>query len=113
MINYLQDADDFDVVSPAGGTVAGNFYLIGAALFGAAVNTSNAGDMVPLRRKGAFTGVPKAAGAAWTVGAILYWDNTAFNFTTTATNNTRVGIAASVQASGDTTGDVILDGRVG
>ena len=58
--------------------------------------------------RGVYDGVPKAAGAAWAIGDILYWDNTAGNFTKTATNNTRVGSALSVQASGDVVGRVKL-----
>jgi predicted RecA/RadA family phage recombinase len=113
MRTFLKDGVNFDAVSPTGGTVGGNAYLIGAAIFGIAVSDSVAGDIVPLRRLGLFTGMPKAAGAAWVVGDILYWDNAAFNFTKTATSNTRVGVAASAQASGDTAGDVLLDGHVG
>lgn len=113
MRSFLKDGLNFDAVSPASGTLSGNAYLIGAAIFGVAVTDSVAGDTVSLRRLGQFTGMPKAAGAAWAVGDILYWDNTAFNFTKTSAGNTRVGSAASVQASGDTAGDVLLDGNVG
>jgi predicted RecA/RadA family phage recombinase len=109
MINFSQDGKNIDVVSP--GTIAGNFYLIGAALFGAALTTTNPGDDVVLRRVGVFTGVPKAASAAWAQGDILYWDNTAMNFTKTATNNTRVAVANTVQQLADASGDVILDGH--
>jgi predicted RecA/RadA family phage recombinase len=113
MRSFVQDGKDLDVMSPAGGTLSGNAYLIGASIFGVAVTDSVAGDDVVLRRLGVFTGMPKAAGAAWAQGDILYWDNTAFNFTKTATNNTRVAVANSVQLAGDTTGDVILTGQVG
>lgn len=113
MRSFLKDGLNFDAVSPAGGTVSGNAYLVGAAIFGVAVTDSVAGDTVSLRRVGQFTGMPKAAGAAWAVGDILYWDNAAFNFTKTATANTRVAVAASVQIAGDTTGDVLLDGHIG
>jgi predicted RecA/RadA family phage recombinase len=113
MRTFLKDGVNFDAVSPAGGTVSGNAYLIGAAIFGIAVTDSVPGDTVSLRRLGQFTAMPKAAGAAWAVGDILYWDNTAFNFTKTVGSNTRVGVAASVQLSADTAGDVLLDGHVG
>jgi predicted RecA/RadA family phage recombinase len=113
MRSFLKDGVVFDAVSPVGGTVSGNAYLIGAAIFGVAVTDSVAGDTVSLRRLGHYTGMPKAAGAAWVVGDILYWDNVAFNFTKTSASNTRVGVAASAQLAGDTTGDVLLDGHVG
>lgn len=113
MRTFLKDGVNFDAVSPAGGTVSGNAYLIGATIFGFAVTDSVAGDTVVLRREGHFTGVPKATGTPWAVGDILYWDNAAFNFTKTVSTNTRVGVAVSVQLSADTTGDVLLDGHVG
>jgi predicted RecA/RadA family phage recombinase len=37
--------------------------------------------------------VPKATGTAWTEGATIYWDNTAKNFTTVSTSNTKAGVA--------------------
>ena len=111
MRTYLKDGMNFDAVSP--GTVSGNAYLIGVGIFGFAVTDSVAGDIVSLRRLGQFTGAPKDTAAAWVVGDILYWDNTAFRFTKTATNNTRVGYAASAQLTADTAGDVLLDGHVG
>lgn len=48
----------------------------------------------------------KATGEAWTMGAKLYWDDTAKKFTTTATANTLCGYAAAPAASADTTGSV-------
>ena len=99
MKTFSHDGVVFDAVSPTGGTVAGNAYLIGAAIFGVAVTDSAAGDTVSLRRLGVYSAMPKAAGAAV--------------FTKTSASNTRVGVAASAQASADTTGDVLLSGQVG
>jgi predicted RecA/RadA family phage recombinase len=110
---FLQDGVDINFTAPVGGVVGGNAYLIGAAQFGFAVADTVAGDIAVARRLGVYTGVPKAAGAAWAQGDILYWDNTAFNFTKTAANNTRVGSAANAALLADTVGDVLLDGNVG
>jgi len=52
--------------------------------------------------------VAKATGEAWAINAALYWDNSNSRFTTTSSGNTLAGTAASVQASGDTTGDINL-----
>lgn len=54
--------------------------------------------------------LPKATGQAWTVGAKLYWDDTAKKVTTTSTSNTLIGIAWVAAASGDTVGQVRLNG---
>ena len=35
---------------------------------------------------------PRETGAAWTQGAVVYWNNTNGRFTTTATGNKRVGV---------------------
>lgn len=56
--------------------------------------------------------MPKAAaasGAAISQGAIVYWDATAGNITTTATGNKRAGKAAADASSTATTVRVILN----
>jgi predicted RecA/RadA family phage recombinase len=93
MKNFVSDGLNLTVTSPAGGTVSGNFYLIGTNLFGVAVTDSVAGDTVVLRTVGMYENKPKATGAAWAEGDLLYWDNTAKNFTKTSTSNTKVGVA--------------------
>lgn len=57
---------------------------------------------------GVFT-LPKATGAI-NEGATLYWDNTAFNVTTTVGSNTKIGVCANVggRISAATTVDVRL-----
>jgi predicted RecA/RadA family phage recombinase len=106
-MNYFQKGRVLDAMAPAGGVISGTAYKLGA-LFGIAKETVAAGLPFAFERKGAWSNQPKAAGTAWTWGAILYWDDTAKNFTTVATNNTRVGYAVSAQASGDLTGTVLL-----
>jgi predicted RecA/RadA family phage recombinase len=109
MQNYFQRGDNLSVPAPVANVASGQFVLVGASIFGAAVHaTVNVGDQLEIVTVGVYQNAPKAAGAAWAIGDILYWDNTAGNFTKTATNNTRVGSALSVQASGDTVGNVKL-----
>lgn len=86
--------------------VAGAGFLKGAAFavaFAAAAN----GAVVVGYRQGVFT-LAKTAGQAWTVGALLYWDDTAKSVTTTSTSNTLIGFADIAAGSADTTGDVFL-----
>lgn len=72
--------------------------------------TINARVLIPLNTKGAnernayvyeaeASGFPKAAGAI-AVGASVYWNGTAV--TTTATDNTLIGVALEASESGDT-----------
>ena len=52
---------------------------------------------------------PKAAAQAWVALGPIYWDDTAKNFTTTATSNTLAGRIAADAASADTEGVIDLD----
>lgn len=52
--------------------------------------------------------MPKASGAIGQ-GAIVYWDATAGNVTTTATNNKRAGKAAKAAGANDTTVQVLIN----
>jgi predicted RecA/RadA family phage recombinase len=52
--------------------------------------------------------MPKASGAIGQ-GALVYWDATAGNITTTATNNKRAGKAAAAAVSGATTVQVLIN----
>ena len=64
-----------------------------------------------LVRQGVFT-LTKATGAAWALGATLYWNNTARNVTTVVSTNKMIGAAFAAALAGDTTGSVLLDGTI-
>lgn len=95
--------------APSGGVTAGTPVLIGAVLV---VPRTTVAQTLPFDgdAEGVHKAMPKATGQTWSEGALLYWDNSAKNFTTTATSNTRAGSAAAAAATGDTTGSVRLDG---
>lgn len=62
--------------------------------------------------------VAKASGAAWTEGELIYWDDSAHNFTPTSTSNTLAGVAVlndsdAMAASADTTGRLMLRAAFG
>jgi predicted RecA/RadA family phage recombinase len=54
----------------------------------------------------------KAASQAWTVGAAIYWDNTAKVCTTVSAGNTKIGVAVAAVGNGvgETIGRVRLNG---
>jgi predicted RecA/RadA family phage recombinase len=54
--------------------------------------------------------VAKVSAQAWTVGAAVYWDDTAKLMTTTSTSNTLAGVATAVAANPSATGRVRLNG---
>jgi predicted RecA/RadA family phage recombinase len=108
MKNFSQQGDVLDLTAPAGGVVSGTGYLIGAA-FVVAVADAAAGLPFPARIAGVFT-LPKVSAQAWTEGALVYWDNTAKNVTTTVGSNTKIGVAAAAAVNPSATGLVRLNG---
>lgn len=107
MKNQIARGEVMNLPAPTGGTVAGTPYLIGVIL-GIAAMTVLVGVVTPFHLVGAYELMPKTTGEAWTAGDLLYWDNTAKKFTTTATSNKKAGVAYADAASGDATGSVNL-----
>lgn len=109
MDNFIQPgrvvtvAAPYDVVSGAG--------LLVGSLFGVAAYDALSTVNVEAVTEGVFN-LKKAGSQAWTVGAKVYWDDTAKACTTTASGNTLIGVATSAVGSGagETTGSVRLNG---
>jgi predicted RecA/RadA family phage recombinase len=109
MKNFIQPGDTIAVAAPySGGVASGNGVLVGT-LFGVAVFAAAQNAMVEIRTEGVFD-LPKAASQAWTVGALVYWDNTNRVCTTTASGNTLIGkaVLAVGSGAGETIGRVRL-----
>ena len=104
MKNFVQPGDNLDLVAPRA-LLSGAGFLVGAIFAVASVDAAQGATLSGVTR-GVFD-LPKAAGAV-TQGQKLYWDNTAFNVTTTSTNNTQIGVATAAAASGDATARVKL-----
>lgn len=104
--NYIQEGKALNY-TPSGADVAsGDFLLIGA--IGAVAKTDIAdGKTGAVHIYGVFS-IPKATGAV-TQGAKLYWDASESEVTTTATDNTLIGVAAAAAASGDSNAQVLLN----
>lgn len=107
MKNFLEDGDIVTVPAPTGGVLSGQFVVVGGFFGVAQINAAEAAD-VPLVREGIFT-LPKATGAAWTKGDLLYWDAGAAKFTKTVGVGNPLGIAAADALTGDTTGAVSIE----
>ncbi len=108
MKNFIQDGATLPLTAPAGGVASGNGYLIGT-LFVVAAHSAAAGEKFSGARLGVYE-LPKAAGQAWSEGAVIYWDNTAKNCTTVSTSNTRIAFATAATDTAVTTGRVVLFG---
>lgn len=97
------------ITCPSGGMTVGVGYLVGT-MFGVANSTQLAGEQIAVQLEGKLR-LAKATGQAWaTVGAKIYWDDTAKNLTTTASGNSLVGAVGELAASGDVVGYVVLNG---
>jgi predicted RecA/RadA family phage recombinase len=79
-------------------------------MFGVATNDATLAADVALDLTGVFE-LTKIGSQAWTVGALVYWDDTNKRCTTVATANLLIGIAAAAVAggAGNTTGRVRLN----
>ena len=108
-MNYVQPGDTITLIAPRA-VAAGAGVLVGA-LFGVALSPAAQGAPVECRHEDVFD-LAKATGQAWTQGAKIYWDNTAFNCTTSASGTTLIGAAMQAQASGDIVGRVLLTGQL-
>lgn len=105
MKNYVQPGVTVTVTAPEDVT-SGRGLLVGA-LFGIAATTAASGAEVEIVTEGVFTHA-KTSAQAWTQGAKVYWDNTNKVFTTAASGNTLVGVAAAAAANPSATGTVRL-----
>ena len=111
MKNFIQEGRIVTATMPYDRN-SGEFVLIGTSLGGVCQNTVLSGGSNQIVRVGMFSGLAKATGEAWTIGNDLYWDNTNKRFTTTSAGNTKAGVAMNAAASGDTTGNVLLPGKL-
>jgi len=103
--NYVQEGKTLNYTAGADIT-SGQFVLIGT--IGAVAKTDIAnGKTGAVHISGVFS-IPKATGAV-TQGAKLYWDESESEVTTTATDNTLIGVAAAAAASGDSNAQVLLN----
>lgn len=75
----------------AGGTISAGDVVVAGDLLGVAANDAVSGDVIAVHLEGVYT-LPKTSGEI-TVGAVLYWDTTPGEVTTTATGNKPIGFA--------------------
>lgn len=107
MKNFVQEAETVTLIAPYALT-SGQGLLVGS-LFGVASNDAAISTEVETVTKGIFT-LAKAAAQAWTIGALIYWDNAARNCTTTVGTNKLIGVAMNAALTADTIGNVRLNG---
>lgn len=109
MNTYSHSGDDMLFTAPTGGVTVDVPVLIGNLLVVPKV-TAAAGDSFAAVAAGVLEDAPKTSGVAWTEGMPLYWKASTGKFSTVAADGPPAGCAAAAAASGDTTGDVRLNG---
>lgn len=107
MKNYVQPGDMITFIAAAA-IAAGAGVLIGS-LFGVSAGSYASGAQGEAKTTGVFD-LTAASAATGAVGAKAYWDDTAKNVTSTATNNSLIGVFVNAKASGDAVARVRLNG---
>ena len=107
MQNYVQKGENLTIAAPydvasGGGVKAG-------LIFGVAAYDALSGADVDLVTVGVFD-LPKVSTDVFAVGAAVYWDNTAKLVTSTASGNTKIGVAVTAAANPSGTVNVRLNG---
>jgi len=109
MKNFIQKGDSLNVTAPAA-VSSGDGVKLGQ-IFGVAVtDAANGADLV-IKTEGVFE-LDKVGSQAWTIGALVYWDDSNKYCTTTASGNVLIGVATAAVGSGagETLGNVRLNG---
>lgn len=106
MKNFIAEGATVTAPAPAAGTISGNAYLLGT-LIGIASTTQPVGTPTAFSLVGVFE-VPKVSAEAWTIGAAIYWDDTAKKFTSVVGTNTLAGNAWAAAANPSAVGRVRL-----
>jgi predicted RecA/RadA family phage recombinase len=110
MKNYIQAGENISLAAAPYDVASGAGVLAGV-LFGIAQGSALSGSPVTIARRGVFQ-VNKTGAQAWAVGAKIYWDDTAKDFTSVATANRVVGCAVLAATNPSDAGTILLDGAI-
>ena len=106
MNNFKHKGVTLDLIAPAGGVESGKTVKIGGII---AVPGSTKAEGQPFAGtvEGVFDVDAKTA-QGWDAGAVIYWDDAAKVYTTTANANTKAGYAVAAKEAAAATGRVKL-----
>ncbi len=109
MQNFQMKGDTVSLTAPYNVASGGGAQV--GQLFGVAVAAVAYNEEGEFKTTGVFD-LTKIGSQAWTVGALVYWDNTNKRCTTVASGNLLIGaaLAAVSNAAGNTVGRVRLNG---
>ncbi len=104
--NFIQPGNVLPLVAPYD-VAAGAGFKVGQ-IFAVAAAAALNGKPVEGQRVGVFQ-LNKQTPEAWSQGALIYWDDTAKECTTTATGNLLIGAATEAVADSVAVGPVVLN----
>lgn len=107
MKNFVQPGNSLALAAPRA-VASGEGFQVGS-IFAVALHAAASGATVEGACEGVVT-LAKVSAQAWTVGVAIYWDNTAFNCTTTVGSNKLIGYATVAAVNPSPTGTVRLIG---
>ena len=105
MKTFVQEGRSLSLTAPRALSAGGGF-LVGA-IFAIAASDAASGAAVEGQREGVFD-ITKEPSLAISAGARVFWDNTNFRVTTTATSNFCIGYATQAALAADATVRVVL-----
>ena len=99
MKNYVQQGKTITVIAPYAVSSGGGVEIAGTGyLFGIAVNNQSLGDNMEMQGEGVFDLAKDTS--TFNEGDYVYWNNTAFQATSTVGTNKKIGVAVLMQANG-------------
>lgn len=107
MKSFVRAGENITVTAAAAAT-SGDGVKIGS-LFGIAAGDAETGDPLALVTAGIFD-MPKVAADDITLGAAVYWRSSDRLVTTTASGNTKIGVAVTAAGNGAASARVRLNG---
>ncbi|WP_353641371.1 DUF2190 family protein [Mesorhizobium sp. WSM2239] len=107
MKNFVQKGENLTVTAPY--AVSSGDGVLKGSIFGVAAGDAESGAEVDLVTVGVFK-LPKVSTDVMAVGDVVYWDDTAKLVTTTATDNTMIGVSVATAGNPSGTTDVRLNG---
>lgn len=107
MRNFIQVGDTLTIPAPA--AVLSGDVVIAGEIKGIAAGHAASGAPVDVQTSGVFD-LPKVAANSFTLGAAVYWNATAGLATSTASGNTRLGVAVEAAAASTATVRIRLSG---
>lgn len=108
MTNFVQDGETLEYTNTGSAISAGSVVIVGTIVGVAAADIAATTGVGTVVIAGVFN-LPKNVGTAITQGALVYWDATPGEVTTTSSGNTLMGTAHLAAGSSDTTCDVRLN----